>query len=79
MEHSHTSAEYIPGDLVQSTAIGLRDFEFNSFGRLGILVEIIDTREAAKVWWFGAERASTVLFSNFKLLSRTKNTFKETC
>ena len=72
MEHNHTNLSFLAGDLVQSTAVGLRDFEFNSYGRLGILVEIIGTREAAKVWWFGAEKPSTVLFCNFKLLSRTK-------
>jgi hypothetical protein len=72
MEHNHTSINYLAGDLVQSTVIGVKDFEFNSFGKLGILVEVLRTREAAKVWWFGAERPSTVLFSCFKLLSSTK-------
>ncbi len=71
IEQAHTLPDFLAGDLVQSTAIGLRDFEYNSFGRLGILVEIITSRDAAKVWWFGNERPSTVLFSNFKLLSRT--------
>ena len=62
---------YLAGDLVQSTVVGLKDFEFNSFGKLGILVEVIGAREAAKVWWFGTEKPATVLFSSFKLLSRT--------
>lgn len=73
MEHNHANADYITGDLVQSTAVGLRDFEFNSYGKLGILVEIIWNHDAARVWWFGADKASTVLFSNFKLLSRGQN------
>lgn len=73
MEHNPASTEYATGDLVQSTAVGLRDFEFNSCGKLGILVEIIRNHDAARVWWFGAERASTVLFSNFKLLSKKQN------
>ncbi len=60
------------GDLVQSTVRGVQDFEFNSFGRIGVLVEVINARDAAKVWWFGEERAKTVLFRTFTLLSRTK-------
>lgn len=70
-EHIHTNSDFIAGDLVESTAIGLRGFEYNSFGKLGILVEIIGSRDAAKVWWFGTEKPATVLFSNFRLLSRT--------
>lgn len=70
-EQTHTLPDFVAGDLVQSTAIGLRGFEYNSFGKLGILVEIITNRDAAKVWWFGNEKPSTVLFCNFKLLSRT--------
>ena len=74
LEQNHANPDstgFLAGDLVQSTAIGLRGFEYNSFGKLGILVEIITNRDAAKVWWFGTERPSTVLFSNFRLLSRT--------
>lgn len=70
-EQNHTFPDFAAGDLVQSTAIGLRGFEYNSFGRLGILVEIITNRDAAKVWWFGTEKPSTVLFCNFRLLSST--------
>ena len=71
IEQTHTNSDFIAGDLVQSTVVGLRGFEYNSIGRLGILVEIIRNRDAAKVWWFGNEKPSTVLFTNFKLLSRT--------
>tara|TARA_B000000557_G_scaffold153129_1_gene124193 strand:- start:4005 stop:4232 length:228 start_codon:yes stop_codon:yes gene_type:complete len=71
MEQERSDNQYIAGDLVQSTVVGLKDFEYNSFGTLGILIEVIGTREAAKVWWFGSEKPSTVLFRNFKLLSRT--------
>jgi hypothetical protein len=71
LEQVHINPDFFAGDLVESTAVGLRGFEYNSFGRLGILVEIITNRDAAKVWWFGTEKTSTVLFSNFKLLSRT--------
>ena len=71
IEQTHTLPDFVAGDLVESTAIGLRGFEYNSFGRLGILVEIITNRDAAKVWWFGTEKTSTVLFCNFRLLSRT--------
>ncbi len=71
MEQECSNKDYAAGDLIQSTAIGLRDFEFNTFGTLGILIEVIGTREAAKVWWFGSDKLATVLFSNFKLLSKT--------
>lgn len=70
LEQVHINPDFIAGDLVESTAVGLRGFEYNSIGRLGILVKIITNRDAAKVWWFGTEKTSTVLFSNFKLLSR---------
>jgi len=72
MDKQHTHTFYYAGDLVQSTVIGLRGFEFNTFGKLGILIEIIGSREAAKVWWFGTACPKTVLFSSFKLLSRNE-------
>jgi hypothetical protein len=72
MEAGIENPIYNVGDLVQSTAVGLRDFEFNSNGRLGILVSVDIFREAAKIWWVGDERPCTVLFTNFKVLSKTK-------
>ena len=71
MEQKCSNKDYAAGDLIESTAIGLRGFEYNTLGTLGILIEVIGTREAAKVWWFGSNKLSTVLFSNFRLLSRT--------
>ena len=63
---------YQIGDLVQSTVVGLQDFEFNSFGRVGIIVELVNSRSAAKVWWVGESGPKTVLFDTFKLISRGK-------
>ena len=63
---------YQIGDLVQSTVIGLQDFEFNSYGRLGIIVNIIPNKDAAKVWWVGETEPKTVLYQTFKLISRGK-------
>ena len=63
---------YQIGDLVQSTVIGLCDFEYNSFGKLGIVVELVEHRDAAKVWWVGELGPKTVLYETFKLISRGK-------
>ena len=68
--------DYLIGDLVQSTVVGLQDFEYNSFGKLGIVVEIVDHRDAAKVWWVGELGPKTVLYETFKLISRGKKTKK---
>ena len=61
---------YRIGDLVQSIVVGLQDFEYNSFGRLGIVVELIAAKEAARIWWVGEAGPKTVLFQSFKLISR---------
>ena len=66
--------DYQIGDLVQSTVVGLQDFEYNSFGKLGIVVDIVDHRDAAKVWWVGELGPKTVLYETFKLISRGKKT-----
>ena len=62
--------DYQIGDLVQSTVVGLRDFEFNSYGKIGLIVELVEHRDAAKVWWVGETGPKTVLFDTFKLISR---------
>ena len=73
METRETSNDdYQVGDLVQSTVVGLQDFEFNSFGRLGIIVELVNYKPAARVWWVGEMSPKTVLYHTFKLISRGK-------
>lgn len=64
--------DYQIGDLVQSTVVGIQDFEFNSFGRLGIIIELITSNYAAKVWWVGEPEPKTVLLNTFKLISSGK-------
>tara|TARA_E500000331_G_scaffold358533_1_gene426298 strand:+ start:3387 stop:3638 length:252 start_codon:yes stop_codon:yes gene_type:complete len=64
--------EYHVGDLVQSVVVGLQDFEYNSFGRLGIVVDVIEHKLAARVWWVGEDSPKTVLYHTFKLISRGK-------
>jgi len=64
---------YRVGDLVQSTVKGLVDFEYNSYGKIGILLELIASKGAAKVWWIGESGSKTVLCHTFKLLSRTNS------
>ena len=66
------ATDYQIGDLVQSTVVGLQDFEFNSFGRLGIVIELVQYKPAAKVWWVGETSPKTVLYHTFKLISRGK-------
>lgn len=67
---------YQIGDLVQSTVVGLQDFEYNSFGRIGIIVQLVSSKPAAKVWWVGESEPKTVLFDTFKLISRGKKSKK---
>jgi len=67
---------YQVGDLVQSIVVGLRDFEFNSYGRLGIVIELVSSKYAAKIWWVGETEPKTVLFQNFKLISSGKKNKK---
>tara|TARA_Y100001938_G_C8011536_1_gene390302 strand:+ start:285 stop:509 length:225 start_codon:yes stop_codon:yes gene_type:complete len=68
--------EYQIGDLVRSTVIGLQDFEFNTFGQLGIVVELVEHHSAAKIWWVGESEPKTVLLKNFELISRGKKSKK---